>query len=102
MSKRLTLIRQRRQLLLTRAAVQRLAVAQRVEAWRTPLAVLGAAVSTGHKLRRHPWVIAFAAALLLRAPHHRLALWATRLVTVWKLYRTVQTEWPRDRAPGKL
>lgn len=95
MSRHLALIRQRRQLLLARVAVQRLAAAQLVETWRMPLAVLNVAMTTGGAVRRHPWVIAFAAALLLRAPHHRLALWATRLVTMWKLYSTVQTEWTR-------
>jgi hypothetical protein len=99
MSKHLAFIRQRRQLLLTRVAVQRLAAVQLVESWRTPLAVLDAALTTGRKLRRHPWVIAFAVTLLLRAPHHRFALWSTRLVTLWRLYRTVQTEWPRTRPP---
>ncbi len=99
MNRRLALIRQRRQLLLTRVAVQRLDVAQQVEAWRTPLAVLDTAVAAGRRMRRHPWVFAFAAALLLKAPHHRLALWTTRLVTVWKLYRTAQDMWPRTRAP---
>lgn len=97
MNRRLALIRQHRQLLLTRVAVQRLDVAQVLEAWRTPLAVLDTAVTAGRRLRRHPWLIAFAAALLLKAPHHRLALWATRLVTVWKLYRTAQDLWPRTR-----
>lgn len=95
MNQRLAHIRQRRQLLLTRVAVQRLTVVQLVEAWRTPLAVLDAALAARRKLRRHPWVFAFAAALLLKAPHHRLALWATRALTAWKLYRTVQSEWPR-------
>lgn len=95
MNRRLAYIRQRRQLLLTRVAVQRLTVVQLVETWRTPLAVLDMTLAARRKLRRHPWVFAFAAALLIKAPHHRLALWATRLVTAWKLYRTVQSEWPR-------
>ncbi|MCK7466902.1 MAG: hypothetical protein MZU91_01300 [Desulfosudis oleivorans] len=82
-------------MLLTRVTVQRLAAVQVVETWRTPLAVLEAALAARRKLRRHPWVLAFAAALLLKAPHHRLALWATRALTVWRLYRTVQAEWPR-------
>lgn len=95
MNRRLAHIRQRRQLLLTRVAVQRLTVVQLVEAWRTPLAALDAALAARRKLRRHPWVLAFAAALLLKAPHHRLALWTTRALTAWQLYRTVQSEWPR-------
>lgn len=99
MNQRLAHIRQRRQLLLTRVAVQRLDVAQLLETWHTPLAVLDTAVAAGRRLRSHPWVLAFAAALLLKAPHHRLALWATRLVTAWKLYRTAQDMWPRTRAP---
>jgi hypothetical protein len=97
MSRRLALIRQRRQLLLTRVAVQRLAVAQQLEAWRAPLDLLDTAVATGRRLRRHPWLIAFAAALLLKAPRHGLALWATRAVTAWRLYRTAQAVWPRGR-----
>lgn len=97
MNKRLAVIHQRRQLLLMRVAVQRLAVVQAVDAWRAPLAVFDAALATGRKLGRHPWVIAFAAALLLSIPQYRYALWTARLVTLWKLYRTVQAEWPRNR-----
>lgn len=97
MNKRLAVIHQRRQLLLMRVAVQRLGVVQTIDAWHTPLAVFDTTVAVGRELRRHPWIIVFAAALLLRFPQHRLALWTARLVTLWKLYRTVHAEWPRNR-----
>lgn len=90
MSARLAAIRRRRQLLLMRVAVQRLAVTRELEAWRTPLAILDAAITAGRRVRRHPWLLGFAAVLLLKAPHRQVALWATRAITAWKLYRTTQ------------
>lgn len=96
MNARLAAIRRRRQLLLTRIAVQRLALTRQIEAWHAPLAVADSAFNAGRTLRRHPWIVAFAAALLLRAPQHRLALWATRALTAWRLYRVVRAEWSRS------
>jgi hypothetical protein len=96
MSTQLRLIRQRRRLLSLQVAEQRLAFAQCLAPWRTPLAIADTVVGIAAGVARHPLMLVLGSALLWYLTRGRLLRWGSRLVGAWKIY----TLW-RGRLEGR-
>jgi hypothetical protein len=86
MNAHLRLIRQRRRLLLLQVAEQRLAFAQCLAPWRTPLTIADTVIGVAGSVARHPLILVLGSVLLWRVTRGRLLRWGSRLVGAWKLY----------------
>jgi hypothetical protein len=78
MNERLQRLAERRQQLVARAAVQRAALAQHIEPWRTPLALADRGLAAVRYVRRHPGLVIGAAALLAVLRPTRAGRWLQR------------------------
>lgn len=83
MNKKLMLLAERRERLITQAAAQRMALAQGIEPWRIPLARVDQGLAALRYIKSHPaWI--FGSAVLLAA---------LRIGRVWKWARSARATW---------
>ncbi len=87
MSKKLILLAERREHLLTQAAAQRVSLAATIEPWRKPLARVDQGLTLLRYLKHHPvWLISSGLALATLRPVY-LGKWLGRGWVAWKLLR---------------
>ena len=91
MSPRLLRITRRKQELIERAAMQRVAVGACIERWQTPSRLVDRALYAAAFLKSRPWVLAPVVAAILIARPRRIARWAGRAFVVWRGWRVAQT-----------
>jgi YqjK-like protein len=94
MNARLALLRQRRELLVLRARLQRLEIQAIAQDWSKPLAFADSLVAAARRARRFWLLYALALALFVRSRRMSLGIWIGRLWTAWEIYRALR---PRDR-----
>lgn len=97
MNIRIAAIRHRRALLIARAALQRTQVAQALQPWQKPLALVDMLVVAVRAVRQHPVFAAVGSSLFISATRHRWLLWAGRLFTLWQVAQVVRAQWPKRR-----
>ena len=95
MNMRIAAIRHRRALLIARAALQRTQMAQVVQAWRKPLAMVDSVAEVVRTVRQHPVFAAVGTSLFLSSRRYRWLLWAGRLFTLWEVVQVVRGQWPK-------
>lgn len=87
MNEKLQHLAERRQQLVAQAAVQRAALAQHVEPWRTPLALVDHGLAAARYVKRHPGLMIGAVALLAVLRPTRAGQW---LQSSWRLVNVVR------------
>jgi hypothetical protein len=87
MNERIEQIRQRRDLLVTRADLQRFDLELQVTPWKKPLRLLDHGIAYARRAREHPVVLALAVAVLVYAGRHRLRRVLGWGLSAWRVYR---------------
>jgi hypothetical protein len=87
MSKHIDQIRQRRDLLVMRADLQRFDLALQIEPWKKSLGYADHALAFGRRVREHPTLIALALATLAFFGRHRLGRVVRLGWSAWSTYR---------------
>ena len=93
MNTRIAAIRHRRALLIARAGLQRLQLAQAFQPWQRPLAMVDTVAEVVRAVRRHPVFSAVGSSLFMSSTRHRWLLWAVRLFGLWGVAQVVRTQW---------
>jgi hypothetical protein len=89
MNKNLARLAERRNRLVNRAAVQRVALAQNIAPWRLPLALADQSISAWHFIKRHPrWMIGGAVLFASLGPA-RAGSWVGRGMLAWQMLDTL-------------
>jgi len=85
MSDKLTQLARRREHLVAQAAAQRMALAQNIEPWRTPLALADQGLAALRFVRSHPvWIIGGGVLLTALRPGH-VWKWLRRSWVAWQI-----------------
>lgn len=92
MNTRIAVIRHRRALLIARADLQRLQLAQVFQPWRKPLAMVDAVAEVVRAVRQHPVFTAVGTSLFVSTARHRWLLWAGRLFILWEVVQVVRMQ----------
>ena len=93
MNKKLLKLAQRRERLVSEAAEQRVQLAQAVEAWSTPLALLDQGLAAIRFIKKHPILMAGSAAVLVRLVRKSfIGKWFGRGMMAWQLVRKLQSK----------
>ena len=95
MNIRIAAIRQRRALLIARAALQRTQIAQVVQPWQQPLTMVDTVTEVVRAVRQHPVFAAVGTSMFLSSTRYRWLLWAARLFTLWEVVQVVRGQWPK-------
>lgn len=90
MNDKLTQLAARRELLVSRAAAQRLVLAQNIEPWRRPLALVDQGLNVFRFIKRHPVWIAGGSALLAMLRPERTGKWLRRGWVAWQIIRKLR------------
>ncbi len=98
MNTRIAAIRHRRALLIARADLQRLQLAQALQPWHKPLAMADAVSEALRAVRQHPAFTAVGTSLFISTTRHRWLLWAGRLFILWEVVQVVRTQWHKRPA----
>lgn len=86
MNEELTRLVQRRERLVAQAAAQRIALAQGIEPWRTPLALADQGLDALRFIKNHPlWVVGGGLLLLTAVRPGRAGKWLGMGWTAWKI-----------------
>ena len=81
---------ERRERLISLAASQRIALAESIEPWRTPLAIADRGLEALRYLKRHPgWIVAGAATLVALRPVP-IGKWLRRGWAAWLVMRKLR------------
>jgi hypothetical protein len=89
MNKTLTQLAERRNRLVNRAAVQRVALARNITPWRLPLALADQSISAWNFIKRHPrWMIGGAVLFASLGPA-RAGSWVGRGMLAWQMLDTL-------------
>jgi len=87
MSEPIEQIRQRRELLVMRADLQRFDLALQIEPWKKPLSYIDHGLTLARRVRAHPALIAGALAALAFVGRNRLGRVAQLGWSAWSAYR---------------
>ena len=87
MSKHIEQIRQRRDLLVMRADLQRFDLALQIEPWKKPLRYIDHGLTLARRARAHPALLAVALAALAFVSHNRLGRVVRLGWSAWNAYR---------------
>lgn len=98
MNTRIAAIRHRRALLIARAELQRLQLAQALQPWQKPLAMVDAVAEVVRAVRLYQVFAAVGTSLFMLNTRHRWLLWAGRLFTLWEVTQVVRKQWHRRQA----
>lgn len=93
MNTRIAAIRHRRALLIARAGLQRVQLAQAFQPWHKPLAMVDAVAQVVRAIRQYQVFAAAGTSLFMLTTRHRWLLWAGRLFTLWEVVQVVRTQW---------
>ena len=85
MNKKLTALAERRNRLVTQAAVQRSELTQHMEPWRARLALADRGIAVFQYVRRHPALMVGAALLLAALRPRRAGIWLKRGWAMWQI-----------------
>jgi hypothetical protein len=90
MNKILIRLAERRERLVTRAAAQRVELAQNIEPWRTPLALADQGLTALRYIRHHPeWIVGIVVLLAALRPG-RVGKWLGRGWVTWQMMHTLR------------
>jgi YqjK-like protein len=93
MSEKLLNLAERREHLVSQAAEQRLLLAQNVETWRAPIALVDRGLAAVSYIKRHPISAAGASlGLLTVIRSHRANKWFQRGWLVWQVVRGLRED----------
>ena len=88
MNHRLRNLAERRELLVTKASMQRLKLTQNIETWNTPLELIDRGISIVTYIKQHPaWVASSSLAALTFVRPNRVGKWFRRGWIVWQILR---------------
>ncbi len=86
MNDRLVKLAKRRQRLVAKAQVQRVALAEAFNAWRKPISMLDYGLNIWHYLKQHPMLVASGStALFSMLKPNALTKWLQRGLLAWQL-----------------
>ncbi len=92
MNARLKYLKKRRELLVSRAAVQRSKVSHIATNLQQRLWFVDMGIGVVQGLRNQPSLAAASASFLLPASKHKWLIWGGRLFTAWELYTLVREQ----------
>lgn len=87
MNAKLVKLAERRATLVARAAVQRAELAQRLEPWRGPLAVVDQGVAAIRYIKSHPEIMAAMVMFAVVIRPRRISSWLRRGWVLWRMAR---------------
>ncbi len=91
MNRKLLILAQRRERLVSEAAQQREQLAQALEAWRGPLALADQGFAAISFIKNHPFYVAGISAVFVRlARKSFIGKWVGRGMMAWQLVRKLQ------------
>ena len=92
MNEKLLKLARRREHLVLEAAKQRMQLAQAVEVWREPLALVEQGLAAISYIKKHPILIAASSAVLVRLLRKSfMGKWLGRGMMAWQLVRKLQS-----------
>ena len=90
MNDKLIRLAERRERLVAQAAAQRMALAQNIEPWRTPLARADQGLAALRYIKNHPaWIVGGVALLAILRPS-RIGKWLGRGWVTWQMMRKLR------------
>jgi hypothetical protein len=90
MNKELIRLTERRERLVTRAAAQRVELAQNIEPWRIPLALADRGMTALRYIKSHPeWIVGIVVLLAALRPG-RVGKWLGRGWVTWQMMHTLR------------
>jgi hypothetical protein len=90
MNDKLIRLAERRERLVAQAAAQRMALAQSIEPWRTPMALADQGLAALRFIKRHPAWIAGGGVLLAALRPRRVGKWLRRGWITWLIMRKLR------------
>jgi len=90
MKDKLIRLAERRERLVAQAATQRMALAQNIEPWRTPLALADRGLSALRYIKHHPAWIVGGGVLLAALRPGRVGKWLRRGWVTWQIMRKLR------------
>lgn len=91
MNDKLTRLVARREQLIAQATAQRMALAQNIELWRTPLALADQGLAAVRFIKSHPAWIVGGAVLLAALRPGRVGKWLRRGWVTWQVVRNLRS-----------
>lgn len=91
MNDKLTRLVARREQLIAQATAQRMALAQNIELWRTPLALADQGLAAVRFIKSHPAWIVGGAVLLSALRPDRVGKWLRRGWVTWQIVRNLRS-----------
>jgi hypothetical protein len=93
MNSRKAYLLQRREWLVSQAAVQRSEITCAASELQSSIRWVDMGFAVGQALRTHPLLAVAGGSLLLRISNSKRLLWAGQLFTAWELFNVVRRQW---------